>query len=48
MARAGSSKVKVLDWSDVVAEALEKGLDPYRLADQVFRGVVAEEKKNGS
>ena len=31
-----------------VGKALKDGLDPYRLADQVFRGVVDEERNNGS
>ncbi|MFQ5350324.1 MAG: methylmalonyl Co-A mutase-associated GTPase MeaB [Thermoanaerobaculia bacterium] len=31
-----------------VAEALEQRIDPYRIADRIFRGVVDEEKKNSS
>ncbi len=42
------SAVEHVGLEDAVTEALERRVDPYRVADQVFRGVVHEEKRNSS
>jgi len=39
------SAVEHVGLEDAVSDALERKVDPYRVADQVFRGVVDEETK---
>ena len=40
------SAVELVGLEALVTEALEQRVDPYRLADRIFRGVVDEEKRN--
>ncbi len=42
------SAVEHVGLEDAVTDALEHRIDPYRVADQVFRGVLDEENKNSS